>query len=155
MEMENSILNQIAERFPSADKENAKVTPRRIYVSIARGDILDVLKYCYDELGFTFLCAITGLDTGTQYEFLYHISDENGILLTVKYATENGDGVVIPSVLPIYHGATFYEREVEGLFGVKIDGLPEGRQYPLPDNWPKGEYPGRKNWVPFSARPKE
>jgi len=108
----------------------------------------DILRFCFNELGFERLCAITGLDTGQNFEFIYHIAHPDGIVLNIKMQTANGDGVVIPSVLPIYNGATFFERELEGLLGVKVDGLPEGRQYPLPDNWPEGQYPMRKDWKP-------
>jgi Ni,Fe-hydrogenase III component G len=34
------------------------------------------------------------------------------------------------------------------LLGIKVEGLPEGRRYPLPDNWPQGQYPLRKDWDP-------
>jgi Ni,Fe-hydrogenase III component G len=32
------------------------------------------------------------------------------------------------------------------LLGIKVNGLASGHRYPLPDNWPKGEYPLRKDW---------
>ena len=34
------------------------------------------------------------------------------------------------------------------MFGVKVEGLPAGRHYPLPEDWPQGEYPLRKDWKP-------
>ena len=147
MANEAAVLNKLAGQFPALDAQLAVVTERRIFVSVPETEILHVLRYAKEELGFTHLSAITGLDTGNGYEFLYHISGDEGILLNVKYKTGGGEGVVIPSVLPLYEGATFYERELEGLLGVHVDGLPEGRQYPLPDNWPAGEYPMRKDWV--------
>ncbi len=148
MEREQSFLEQLAEQFPGIDKDGAVLSLRRIYVSVPRESFMDILTYAHGELGFDLLCAITGRDTGEGYEFIYHIAEPKGTVLNLKYKTEGGDGVVIPSVLPIFHGATFYERELEGLLGVKVDGLPEGRPYPLPDNWPEGEYPMRKDWKP-------
>ena len=32
------------------------------------------------------------------------------------------------------------------MFGIKVEGLPEGERYPLPDGWPEGQYPLRKDW---------
>jgi len=32
------------------------------------------------------------------------------------------------------------------MLGVQIEGLPPGKRYPLPDNWPAGQYPLRKDW---------
>ena len=148
VEKENQILKQLHERFPALDIAAAAVSARRIFLPVPEALFMDVLRFAKSELNFDHLCTITGLDTGEGYEFIYHIANEGGVLLNLKYATAGGDGVVIPSVLPVYAGATFYERELEGLLGVKVEGLPEGRQYPLPDNWPEGEYPMRKGWKP-------
>ena len=109
---------------------------------------MDVLAFAVKDLEFDHLLTITGLDTGECFEFIYHISGKDGILLNLKRKAKREDPVVITSVLPIFEGATFYERELEGLLGVTVDGLPEGRQYPLPDNWPRGQYPMRKDWTP-------
>ena len=148
MEKEAKALSSLAERFPALDTAQAVTAVRRIYLSVPEDIFLEVLRFAAGELGFGHLCTITGLDAGEHYEFLYHIANGEGILMTLKRKAEKAEPTVIPSVLPIYHGATFYERELEGLLGVKVEGLPEGRQYPLPDNWPKGEYPLRKGWTP-------
>ena len=147
LERENGILNRLAERF-GLDASQATVKPRKIYLGVSEETIMDALKYLHDELNFDHLCTITGLDTGENFEFLYHIAEPEGIVLTLKFQTRREDPVVIQSVLPVYNGATFYERELESLLGVKVEGLTPGRQYPLPDNWPKGQYPMRKDWKP-------
>lgn len=152
MERETKLLGDLAGRFPDIDAEQAKVSTRRIFLEMPRAICLDVLVFCKNELGFRDLCAITGLDSGEQFEFIYHISTPDGVLLNLTYKTGREDPVTIPSVLPIYQGATFYERELESLLGIKVEGLPEGRQYPLPDNWPEGEYPMRKGWTQPARR---
>ena len=50
-------------------------------------------------------------------------------------------GELFPSLM-------LHEREMVDLFGVQVSGLPEGPSYPLPDGWPAGEYPLRKEWNP-------
>ena len=37
-------------------------------------------------------------------------------------------------------------EELEDMFGIKVDGLPPGRRYPLPDDFPTDQYPLRKDW---------
>jgi len=147
-EKENNILRHIKEKFPAVDIESASIGKRRIYLSIDSDIFLQVLLFAAQELGFFRLCTITGIDNLDSFEFLYHIANKDGILLTLKLKTPRNDNVVIASVLQIYNGATFYERELEGLLGIKVEGLPEGRQYPLPDNWSVGQYPLRKDWSP-------
>ncbi len=150
-EKERALLQRLAERIPGIDAENAAVAARRVYARVAEERFMDAISFLAQEMGFSKMCTITGLDTGSEFEFLYHIANSDGILLTLKYRTGREDPCVIPSVLTIYQGVTFYERELEGLLGVRVQGLPEGRQYPLPDNWPKGQYPMRKDWKPQTS----
>ncbi len=148
MENEAIVLEKLKDRFPGLDTAQAVKSTRRIYLSVPEDIFMDVIAFAAKDLAFDHLLTITGLDTGECFEFIYHVSNPDGILLNLKRKSKREDPVVIPSVLPIFQGATFYEREVEGMLGVKVDGLPEGRQYPLPDNWPQGQYPLRKDWTP-------
>ncbi len=154
MENERFYLEKLTERFPAIDAEKAACKGMKLYAEVPLESFPDAIKFARNELGFDHLCTITGLDNGAEYEFLYHLAHENGYLITLKIRTVR-DGSSIPSVLPVYGGAVFYERELEGLLGVNIIGLPEGRQYPLPDNWPEGEYPLRKDWKPKAQREAE
>ena len=147
MEKAENIVAGLAEKFPSIDTQTARFSTRQIYLTLPRNVFLDALSYAKDSLGFSHLCTITGLDNGENFEFIYHMANTEGLTLSLRLVSNRGDGVTIPSVLPIFNGATFYEREVESLLGVRIEGLPAGRQYPLPDNWPKKQYPMRKDWV--------
>ena len=105
----------------------------------------EVLIYLRDSKNFTFLCTITGLDSGENFEMIYHLADDAGVLINLKTFTPRSRPVV-ESVTPVFTGAVFYERELKDLFGIEVRGLPEGRRYPLPDNWPEGQYPLRKDW---------
>ena len=152
MNTAKEIVSNLEQRFPVlAEKANIE-SVRRIFMDVPLETLTDILTYCKDELGFDHLTTITGLDNGEQFEFLYHIACEQGVVLTLKVKTAR-DGGVLPSVMPIYNGAIFYELELQGLLGVTVEGLPEDRQYPLPDNWPKGQYPMRKDWQPTAATP--
>ena len=147
-EKENEVLRLIKEKFPETDIEKARITKKRIYLSTEPAVFLQTLEFIAHELGFSHLSTITGIDTLDSFEFLYHVLNKDGIFMTLKLKAPRGDDTVISSVLPIYNGATFYEKELESLLGIKVEGLPKGRQYPLPDNWSKGQYPLRKDWTP-------
>lgn len=151
MEKEMFIVNQLAEQFQGLDAEKAKVSARRIFMDVPGNIFMDVLRYAAGSLQFEHLGTITGLDCGEEFEFIYHISNPDGIMLNLKRKAPK-DNPVIETVLPVYQGASFYERELEGLLGVKVEGLPEGRQYPLPDDWPQGQYPLRKDWTPDTGK---
>lgn len=150
MNTAEKVVKSLEQRFPVLEGKANIQSARRIFLYVPLESLMDCLHYLNDELGFTHLTTITGLDNGEQFEFLYHIACEGGIVLTLKVKTAR-DGGVLPSVMPIYNGAIFYELELQGLLGVTVEDLPKDRQYPLPDNWPKGQYPMRKDWKPPAA----
>lgn len=147
-EHETLVLEQLRKQFPVLSEGGAVTATNRVFIVIPAELLLDVLRYAHDVLDYKNLCTITGMDSVECFELVYHLTNDNdGVMLnmTIKLPKDNP---VVPTVLDIYNGATFYEREVEGLLGVTVEGLPEGRQYPLPDNWPEGQYPLRKDWTP-------
>ena len=58
-----------------------------------------------------------------------------------------------PAVTPRVPAATWYEREVRDMFGLQPVGLPDERRLVLPDDWPEGLYPLRKDTMDYRYRP--
>ena len=140
MEAVNAVVTRLEERFAAlADRANI-AGARRVFIDVPLESLMEILTFCRDELAFDHLCTVTGLDNGEQFEFLYHIAHEDGIVLTLKVKTPR-DGGVLPSVMPIYNGAIFYELELQGLLGVTVDGLPADRQYPPAGQLAQGAVP--------------
>jgi NADH:ubiquinone oxidoreductase subunit C len=93
---------------------------------------------------------ITGLDAGADLEFIYHLARSRGVIANVKTRCPKGES--FRTITGVFPGGAIYERELIDLFGAKIEGLPEGSRYPLPDNWPKDEHPLLKDWKPQEKR---
>nr|MBA3725551.1 NADH-quinone oxidoreductase subunit C [Armatimonadota bacterium] len=45
------------------------------------------------------------------------------------------DGETTPSLIPVYEGANYSEREVWDLFGVVFEGHPSLKRFLLPEDW--------------------
>ena len=118
---------------------------RRIFSDVPAANLRDVLDYAIKNLEFKFLCTITGLDEGEDLSFIYHLIRQDGIVLNLKISVPKNNPV-IKTITDYFKVAEIYEREVMDLLGAKVEGLPEGKRYPLPDDWPEGEYPLRKDW---------
>jgi membrane-bound hydrogenase subunit beta len=148
MEREQNFQKNLIDKFGFMEGKINITRERRIFAQVPREDFMNVLEYAAKELGFTSLCTITGLDTGDDFQFIYHLAEKKGVMLNLKQNAPKSDPV-IKSVTPIFNGAIFYEKELIDLLGVSVDGLPKGgRRYPLPDGWPEGQYPLRKDWKP-------
>jgi membrane-bound hydrogenase subunit beta len=150
MENTQKVQSELRKKFSFIEGKIVIPRERRIFIEIPKESLPDVLQFIKTSLDFDFICAITGLDIDDHYQLIYHFADKSGIVLNIKVNLPKTDSR-IDSITGIYNGAVFYERELVDMFGIQVEGLPEGRHYPLPDGWPEGQYPLRKDWKGFDA----
>ncbi len=96
-----------------------------------------------------YLSAITGCDLGPEageLEVLYHFCVAEAVI-TLRLRIPREDGSV-PTVSNIIPSAEVYERELSEMFGITINGLRRRQRLYLPDDWPEGVYPLRKDFDP-------
>lgn len=147
MSGEEKHQQQLITRFPELSGAVRIARDRRIFVETPDERFLEMLDYVRGELGFPILCLIIGLDQGERFEIMYVLSSTNGCVICLKRHISR----VAPVIRSIYDrmpNSEIYERELADLFGITVTGLPEGARYPLPDDWPEGQYPLRKDWKP-------
>jgi Ni,Fe-hydrogenase III component G len=95
-----------------------------------------------------YLAAITGLDLGVaagEIEVLYHFC-AGAALLTLRVRTPRR-AAHVSSICNVIPSAGFFERELIEMFGVTVEGTPDSSRLFLPDDWPAGVYPLRKDFV--------
>jgi membrane-bound hydrogenase subunit beta len=145
VERETGIAASLAASFPFLEGKVKVQRERRIWAEVELGRFREVFDRAAGEMGFGSICIITGLDEGEDLGFLYHLADESGVVLSLLTKAPKADPR-IGTVTDRFPGAHIYERELVDLFGAVVEGLPPGNRYPLPDDWPAGEYPLRKDW---------
>ncbi len=143
MNAEN-ILEKITGDIKDRVQEASLAAPRRIQVKVQREQLNAVLAYLKGQLGFTHLGTISGNDLGENFEVVYHMSS-SAATVNVRILTPRNDPK-IPSVCAVIPGAILYERELQDMFGLKVENIPDPRPLLLADDWPAGEYPLRKDW---------
>jgi len=124
---------------------------RRLFLKVAPRNLVAVTTRLRDAYGFVFLSTISGVDNGETFEIIYHFSTPEtdlNLRAEIPKATPHVD-----SITPVIPGAILYERELQDMFGLVIDGIPDSRPLVLPDDWPAGNYPLRKDWK--HERPQE
>ena len=141
---EEQLGSKVKARF--GDKLSVQlVRPNRAWISVTLEDLPTLAKWLKDEEGYYHCSTITGLDSGDKLEALYHVSAGEGEL-TLRVAVPRTNPH-LPTLTGVWPGATLYERELQDMFGFVIDGHPDPRRYVLPEDWPDGVYPLRKDYV--------
>jgi NADH-quinone oxidoreductase subunit C len=70
-----------------------------------------------------------------RFELIYHlvsISRRDKVRLKVRVA---GSDPVVDSLVPVWPGANWLEREIFDLFGIRFSGHPDLRRILLPEDW--------------------
>jgi NADH-quinone oxidoreductase subunit C len=124
--------------------EAANPAPRRLFLKVAPGDLVAVTTRLRDAYGVVFLSTISGVDKGDTFEIVYHFSTPQtdfNLRTEVPKASPH-----VESITPVIPGAILYERELQDMFGLIVDHIPDPRPLIVPDDWPAGNYPLRKDW---------
>ena len=145
---------RVAARFPAAvtvDGGGALV--------IAADELPAVARALKDDFGLDYLVNLTCVDWPDRIETVYHVaSSRGGAPVTLRVHAGRADPVV-PSVVRVWPGANFQEREAYDMFGVRYAGHPnlkrilmwDGFQgYPLRKDWHEAYYEQDKK--PFGSR---
>ncbi len=120
---------------------------KRAYVDIAPADIVPFVKYLFKDMGFRFNTA-SGVDAFEGMEILYHFTlDRKGIIVSLRVLLKNKNDPHIDTISTVTKAAWWIERELHEMFGIEFDGNSDLRPLLLPEDWPRGVYPLRKNFV--------
>jgi len=97
--------------------------------------------------GYNFFEDMTAVDwfpASPRFQLSYHIlSHSFKERIRLRVMLEDPDSSV-DSIVPVWPGANFFEREVFDLFGIKFADHPDLRRIMMPDDW-KG-HPLRKDY---------
>ncbi len=121
--------------------ETTIVVPRNVLRSVA--------ERCREDkdLQFNLLSDATCLDRfplEPRFEVNYHlVSIPRAKRLRLQVRLSSNDPVV-DSLVPVWPGANWLEREIFDLFGIRFNGHPDLRRILLPEDW-EG-YPLRKDY---------
>jgi len=156
--MVEKVVEQLKARFADALGDVVKFRDETT-VWVKREALLAVARWLRDDIGaqFNLLVDVCGLDYPDQdprFRVIYHLYSiplRHRLRLQVGLAE---DDAVAPSVVPIWPGANWYEREVFDLFGIRFEGHPDLRRIVMPDDWEghplRKDYPLTREEVAFS-----
>jgi membrane-bound hydrogenase subunit beta len=117
---------------------------RRVFMIVEPKNLVAVFAGLRKDFDYTYLATVSGVDKGDVYEIVYHLGNASGNL-NVRTQIPKADPHVA-SICSVIPGAVLYERELQDMFGLVVDQIPDPRPLVMPDDWPAGNFPLRKDW---------
>jgi NADH-quinone oxidoreductase subunit C len=117
------VSKQITERFP-----NAVIESNDTSILVESSSLLDVAGLLKETTGLelNYLNHITAVDYYDHFEVVYLlISIQHNHSLMLKTRCYGRDNPSLPSVVSLWNGAIFQEREIYDLMGITFEGHPD------------------------------
>ncbi len=149
-------LNQLKEKFGAQIVRADMPNDSRLYVYVEPQALKAVCSYVFRDLDARYVISIGADDRPFSGDFLvFHdfALDKDKILLSVV-TTADAANPKVDAVSDIIPAANWAEREISDMFGIEPVGHPYPKRLILPDGWPDGLHPLRKD-MDWNHVPKE
>jgi NADH-quinone oxidoreductase subunit C len=129
---------RLVARFPSAKVDYVK--PTRLKLTVPPVSVKEAAIFVRDGLGFDHFATVSGTDymAKKEIEVIYFAGsvrqdlEDLVIALAVRLPR---DSPVMPSLVEVWPGAEYHERETFEMLGVTFTGHPDLRGILLPEDW--------------------
>ena len=120
---------------------DAKFAYGELTLTVAAAEIRAACR-TLQEAGYNFFEDMTAVDWLPQrprfqlsYHLLSHALKERIRLCALLDEADPSVPLCIDSIVPVWAGANFFEREVFDLFGIRFNDHPDLRRIMMPDDW--------------------
>jgi NADH-quinone oxidoreductase subunit C len=109
-----------------------EVAHHELNLTAQASDIVAVMRFLRDDPRCDFVCLIdvTAVDWPSRekrFDVVYHLlSPKQNLRIRVKAATD--EDTTVPSIIDVFPGADWFERETYDLYGVVFTGHPDMRR---------------------------
>ena len=130
------------------DRANVSVLHDTLVVDVDRERLVEVARIVRDDP--TTQCDLysvnAGVDTGSQLRSVTFVRGTRTHVFVMLRATCTELDPHVPSLVPVWEGANWPERETYDMFGIEFDGHPDLRRIFLEESFPG--HPLRKSFLP-------
>jgi len=134
-----AIAEKVLTRFPAAKVDYVRA--KRAKVTASPDSIKQVATFVRDQLGFDYIGTVSGVDYPQQnlMEVIYFVGsvstpgqEDLQVCLAERVSRESPS---VPSLVEVWPGAEYHERETFEMFGINFQGHPDLRRLLLPEDW--------------------
>ena len=125
---------------------------KRLKVTVPPDTIRGAALFLRDQLGFDHITSVAGVDwiARDEFEVVYFVdtATRQGLEDFVIALAERirRDDPVVQSLIDVWTGADYHERETHEMFGINFRGHPNQKHLLLPEDW-NDLPPLRKDYV--------
>lgn len=157
-------ISHLNEQFPDAVSSDTRDGYNGVIVQ--KDKLRQVAQYVHDQLGFDYLSSATAVDylgegnhSTDHLEMVYHAYRTTGGSALVFKAQTDRNQAEVPSLVPVWRGADFQEREAWDLYGIKFTDHPNLQRillwegfhgFPMRKDWKEAYF--EEDFKPFSSR---
>lgn len=145
--MDRALRSRLEARFGTVLRGDVHQRHDQTEIRIGAADVLDVMRALHDEpdLGFVILADLAGVDTGREMQVVYHLwSSATPDWLRVIVEGLSRDDPRIASLISLWPGVEWMEREAFDMFGIVFEGNRDLRRIFMPPDYTS--YPLRKDF---------
>ncbi len=144
------LSDRISAKFPGIKIDYVRT--KRLKVTTSPDKIKDLALFVRDELGFDHISCVSGTDwiAKNEIEVIYFVGtvSRQGLedIIIALAERMNRDEPLVPTLIEVWTGVDYHERETHEMLGVNFQGHPNSKHLLLPEDW-NDLPPLRKDYV--------
>jgi Ni,Fe-hydrogenase III large subunit/Ni,Fe-hydrogenase III component G len=143
-----AVLNRIKEKFNGAIVRVDVPEDSRLFLYVRPESLKAVCRYVFRDLDARYVVSI-GIDDrphSGQFIVAHNFAFEKEHVLASLLVHLPADAPRVDAISDVVPGANWSEREFRDLVGIEPFGCPNPKRLVLPDGWPEGVHPLRKDY---------
>jgi Ni,Fe-hydrogenase III large subunit/Ni,Fe-hydrogenase III component G len=149
-------LNQLKAQFGDAIERTDLTADNRFFLFVEPSSIRKVCKHVFRDLDARYVISIGADDRPYSGEYLlaHNFAFDSDHVLCSVLTHVSPEAPQIESISEDVPAANWAEREITDMIGVKMLGHPYPKRLVVPDGWPEGLHPLRKDFT-WNEAPEE
>ncbi|MCG9128695.1 NADH-quinone oxidoreductase subunit C [Candidatus Poribacteria bacterium] len=140
------VIQQLREKFADGLLSDAEVN-NGVAVVVNKDNLYAILEYLKTDLAYSMLLDITAVDNSNleeelmKYDYarfmvVYHLYTFEGETPRIRIKVPvNDKDLIVPSIINLWKGANWLERETYDMFGIQFEGHPNLERILMPNEF--------------------